>query len=216
MYDVQIIQAFVPADHPIRSHLAMAPKYITIHETANPNVGATDEMHRKYLLTQEAIDRQVLWHATVDSDSVSQHLPWDEVGWHAGDGYWGPGNQTSIGVELCVNADGDFEATKRRAAVLVAFLVRSVPSLLPFPECAVQHNKWSGKNCPAQIRATPGGWEDFLAMCKEHLQPAAWDPVAEIDRAIQAGLINTKHDPGEPVTWGQFATVLNRIAARKN
>ena len=26
----------------------------------------------------------------------------------------------------------------------------------------VQHNHWSGKNCPALIRAEPGRWERFL------------------------------------------------------
>jgi N-acetylmuramoyl-L-alanine amidase len=26
----------------------------------------------------------------------------------------------------------------------------------------VQHNFWSGKNCPRVLRATPTGWSDFL------------------------------------------------------
>lgn len=167
---LQIIPAFVPKDHPIRSHLPMAPKYITIHETANRARGANDQMHAEYLLTPEAIDRTVLWHATVDEDSIRQHLPWNEVGWHAGDGYNGPGNRQSIGLELCVNADGNFWATLRLAAKLVAHLVREVPSLLPFPECVVQHNVWSGKDCPAIIRSIPGGWEGFLILCQEEIQ----------------------------------------------
>ncbi|HZG79687.1 MAG TPA: hypothetical protein VEZ13_02830, partial [Brevibacillus sp.] len=29
-------------------------------------------------------------------------------------------------------------------------------------EAVVQHNRWSGKNCPRIIRSRPGGWESFL------------------------------------------------------
>ena len=42
---------------------------------------------------------------------------------YAGDGKSGPGNATSIGVEICVNAGGDFEAAKANAAALVRLLM---------------------------------------------------------------------------------------------
>lgn len=147
----------------------MQPLWLTIHTTGNENPGANAEMHSRYLLTKEAIDRQVLWHGTVDSTQIIQHLPWDEAGWHAGDGYNGDGNRKSIGIELCVNRDGDFAATQRLAARLVAHLVTTIPSLKPFPECVVQHNKWSGKDCPHQLRATPGAWEGFLRLCEAEI-----------------------------------------------
>lgn len=163
-------QRIVPQDHAIRSQLPMEPLWITIHETANTNPGADAEMHARYILTQEAIDRQVLWHATVDQDEIIQHLPWNEVGWHAGDGYNGNGNRKSIGIELCVNRDADFAKTQRLGAKLVAQLVKTIPSLKPFPECVVQHNRWSGKDCPHQLRATPGAWEAFVALCQAEVQ----------------------------------------------
>lgn len=159
-------ERIVPNDHEIRSHLPMEPLWITIHETANTNPGADAEMHARYILTQEAIERQVLWHATVDQDEIIQHLPWTEVGWHAGDGYKGNGNRKSIGIELCVNRDGDFTKTQRLAARLVAHLVKTIASLKAFPECVVQHNRWSGKDCPHQLRSTPGAWEAFIALCQ--------------------------------------------------
>lgn len=165
-------EQIVPQDHAIRSHLPMEPLWITIHETANTNSGADAEMHARYLLTQEAIDREVLWHATVDESEIIQHLPWHEAGWHAGDGYNGPGNRKSVGIELCVNKDADFNKTKRLAARLVAHLAQTLPSLKPFPECLVQHNHWSGKDCPHQIRAT-GTWDQFIALCKEEINALA-------------------------------------------
>jgi N-acetylmuramoyl-L-alanine amidase len=215
---MNIEQRIVPADHPIRSNTPMAPKWITIHETANTAPGANAEMHAHYMLTQEAIDREVLWHATVDSGQIIQHLPWGEVGWHAGDGLHGPGNTQSIAIELCVNADGDFAATQRLAAQLVAQLVQTIPSLLPFPECIVQHNHWSGKDCPHQLRTTPGAWNALVGLCGLEIGKAkapAWDPAAEIARLKERGVINTLHAPEEPLNWGTFATVLNRLLDQK-
>jgi N-acetylmuramoyl-L-alanine amidase len=172
-------------------------------------------MHGRYLRSQDAIDREVMWHFTVDDHEIHQHLPISEVGWHAGDGYGGPGNRRSIAIEICVNSDGDFEKAKANAAELVAYLIKTAPCLLPFPGCVVQHNGWSGKDCPHQIRATPGAWEGFLAMVRANLAPPAWDPVAEIGRLRDRGIINGEHAPEDQLTWGQFATVLNRFLDRK-
>lgn len=176
-------KAIVPSDHAIRSHLPMAPLWITIHETANTSPGANAEMHARYILTQEAISREVLWHATVDQEQIIQHLPWDEVGWHAGDGYNGDGNRKSIGIELCVNSDANFAKTQQLAAKLVAELIKTIPSLKPFPECIVQHNRWSGKDCPHQIRATPGAWADFIARCEAEIAATA-APVPAAEPAV--------------------------------
>lgn len=44
--------------------------------------------------------------------------------------------------------------------------------------------------------------------------PPGWDPATEIQRLKDRGIINSDHDPGDPVNWGQLATVLNRILDR--
>ena len=61
----------------------------------------------------------VSWHYTVDDLSIYQHLPDGERAYHAGDGGSGPGNATSIGIEICVDAGGDFEQAKANVAALV-------------------------------------------------------------------------------------------------
>jgi N-acetylmuramoyl-L-alanine amidase len=39
-----------------------------------------------------------------------------------------------------------------------------------------------------------------------------WDArLKEIERLKERGLINSDHDPNAPVSWGEFATVLNRL-----
>ena len=41
-----------------------------------------------------------------------------------------------------------------------------------------------------------------------------WNPVAEIERLKSDGLIYNNHAPGNAVTWGEFAAVLNRLRDR--
>ena len=54
----------------------------------------------------------------------------------------------------------------------------------------VQHNHWNGKDCPRTIRATPGAWEAFLALCRgEDLAVSALDTA--VDRLAEAGMINS-------------------------
>ena len=98
----------------------------------------------------------------MDDHAIVQHLPDNETAYHAGDGANGPGNTQSIGIEICVNSDGDFEKAKENAAALVRLLMSDY--FIPLAN-VVQHNRWNGKDCPATIRATPGAWEAFLALC---------------------------------------------------
>ena len=58
----------------------------------------------------------------VDDDSIYQSLPTNEVGWHAGDGN-GSGNMKSIGIEICVNSDGNFKRAVENAAWLTKHLM---------------------------------------------------------------------------------------------
>lgn len=41
-----------------------------------------------------------------------------------------------------------------------------------------------------------------------------WDPQAEIQRLMDRGIINSDHQPDEPVNWAELATVLNRVLDR--
>ncbi len=165
---IPIIPDMLPEDHPLE-RLPMTPRYITIHDTGNPAPGANAAMHGRYIRSQAAIEREVMWHFTVDDWEIRQHLPLDRNGWHAGDGWYGTGNRQSIAIEICENADGNRAAAEANAAALVAYLIQTVPTLLPFPECVVQHNRWSGKDCPRVLRGRPGGWEAFLSSVAANL-----------------------------------------------
>ena len=95
----------------------------------------------------------------MDQDSIYQHLPDYEGGFHAGDGA-GDGNRKSIGIEMCVNAGNDYEATLQNTAKLVQTLMKQYSIQI---SKVVQHNHWTGKNCPKKLRAA-GRWDEFLRM----------------------------------------------------
>lgn len=138
-----------------RPGIKMTPKYITIHETGNSNKGANANAHAR--LQYNGNSRQASWHFQVDDKEIWQSLPTNEVGWHAGDGR-GPGNMSSIAIEICVNSDGNFAKARANAAWLAAKLMKD--HKIPIKN-VVQHHKWSGKNCPQKIRAG-GLWNSFI------------------------------------------------------
>jgi N-acetylmuramoyl-L-alanine amidase CwlA len=156
---ILIEESLLPKGAVNRPGLPMSPLYITIHETDNTAKGADARAHAAYLLSAEAKTRMVSWHYTVDSTRVIRHIPENETAFHAGDRA-GDGNRRSIGIELCVNSDGDFEKTKRNASALCAEILMRKKGL-----GIVQHNRWNGKNCPRNLRLS--GWAEFTALIRK-------------------------------------------------
>ena len=183
---VPIKQMFVPKGRKNRPGVANPCTYITIHETGNKATGADAEAHGSYVRGDSAEASRVSWHYTVDDDSIVQHIPDEETAYHAGDGASGPGNAKSIGIEICVNEDGDFEKAKTNAAALVRLLMEEHGIPL---DNVVQHNRWNGKDCPKTIRATAGAWEAFLALCNGY--PVDAQLSAAVDKLAAKGLINS-------------------------
>ena len=99
---LRIIQDILPAGAKNRPGGSNPDTYITIHETGNFAKGADAAAHAAYLRGSSAQAAPVSWHYTVDDHGIYQHLPDGERAYHAGDGGSGPGNATSIGIEICV------------------------------------------------------------------------------------------------------------------
>jgi N-acetylmuramoyl-L-alanine amidase CwlA len=166
--ELNIVQDFIPVGNSNRPGTKLTPTSITIHNTDNANKGANAAAHAKYQKGADARKRKVSWHFTVDDKSVYQSLPTNEIGWHAGkfkNERTSKGNATSIGIEICMNADLDVPAAYRRAALLTAVL--AFQNKITVSSQVFQHNHWSGKNCPRILRAKPNGWKDFLDQVKQ-------------------------------------------------
>lgn len=135
-------------------------QYITVHQTGNTSKGANAGAHAR--LQANGNSRSASWHYQVDDKEIIQSFSDNAQCWHAGDGR-GTGNLNSIGIELCINSDADYKKTLENGAELVRHLMAKYN--IPINNVK-QHNHWSGKNCPAQIRAGKEGidWNDFLNM----------------------------------------------------
>ena len=133
-------------------------KYITIHQTGNTRKGANALTHGKLI----ANGYSDTWHYTIDDENIVKHFNEDIQCWHAGDK---KGNTQSIGIELCINEDGDYIKTIENGVKLVKYLMYKYS--IPITN-VVQHHYWSGKDCPKQIREGKEGitWNDFINMVK--------------------------------------------------
>lgn len=139
-----------------RPGIKITPSSGTAHNTGNRKRGANAKMHTEYV---DHTSQYVSWHITIDDKEIIQELPLDEMAFHAGDGRNGPGNRTSIAVEICEHEGIDWELAKENAAKFFHFLfvVGIIDSVVP-------HQKWSGKYCPHRI--LDEGWDKFTALIK--------------------------------------------------
>jgi N-acetylmuramoyl-L-alanine amidase CwlA len=150
-----IKEDFIPKGNSNRPAYPMKPEYITIHTTRNLNKGADAEMHSRFVKNGGG-QYGASWHLTVDDKQIIQHLPFNENGWHAGDGKYGTGNRKSIGIEICENVDGDFEKAVSNAIELVAWLMKKFN--IPIQK-VVPHKHWSGKQCPYKLLSR---WHEII------------------------------------------------------
>lgn len=153
-----------------------ARKYLTIHETANHGRGANAAAHANL---QSRGYRAASWHYTVDDKEAVQSYEDSAICWHAGDGA-GNGNKASIAIEICVNADGNNAVSRANAAKLAARILKR--NGIPLSNM-VQHNHWSGKNCPAIIRGN-GLWGGFKAQVQAELNALNGKPTATVPQTL--------------------------------
>jgi len=132
-------------------------KYIVVHETDNTSIGADADAHAR--LQRNGNSRNASWHWTVDDKEAVQSFRHTVRCWAAGTN---EGNNGGIHVEICVNRDGNYETALENAAALVAHIMKQTGIKL---DKVVQHNYFSGKNCPRNLRAAkPKNWATFLTM----------------------------------------------------
>ena len=149
-------------------------KYITIHETDNWSYGANAEMHARYINNGS----KDTWHYSVDDIQAIQSFEHNIRTWNAGDGR-GSGNMESISIEICVNRDGNYNKAVQNAIELTRHLMKQLN--IPISR-VVQHNHWSGKNCPRALRHGRNGitWKDFKNAIQEELQVIQTDSISDL------------------------------------
>jgi len=122
------------------------PRYIVIHTTGNPRKGADARAHFDYWNSGNVGQSADF---VVDDKEALQINDYNKYyTWHCGDGKgkYGITNSNSIGIEICVNQDGDFEKAISNAVELVQVLKAQTG----ITEVVRQYDA-SRKHCPAEL-----------------------------------------------------------------
>lgn len=169
----------------------MKPKYITIHSTQNYTGNAYNHALALKRGALRATKRKggnrigfLTWHFTVQDNVAIQHLPCREQGEHAD--FDGPGNNYSIGIEMCEHHGNDIGLTIDKTARLAAALMYSYG--IPLNH-VVPHYHWPRispyiqdphKDCPHFLLdgGRPGRtWQWFLNRVNLHYNRLIPGPV---------------------------------------
>ncbi|HDK7195086.1 TPA: amidase [Clostridium botulinum] len=127
-------------------------QYIVVHDTGNTGRGANANAHYNYF---NGGDRQSSAHYFVDDNNIIQIIEDWNASWHCGDGggRYEIGNHNSIGIEICINSDGNYNKAVSNAIELVKYKMKQYG--IPVSR-VVRHYDASRKNCPASMSSN--GW----------------------------------------------------------
>lgn len=144
--------------------------WLVIHDTGNPSKGANAEAHRRFFSSK----RKSSAHYFVDDKQIIQIIGDSQASWHCGDNQGkgralnGCKNTNSIGIELCINQDGDYDKAYKNLVELVKNLMVKFKIDL---DHVCRHYDVSRKRCPGTF-FDRGLWTKF----KEDIgRPLEWE-----------------------------------------
>lgn len=137
--------------------------------------------------------------------------------WHVGDGKgkYGITNSNSIGIEICVNVDGDYNKAFAKAVELTKYLMKE---LNISAERVVRHYDASRKKCPASMNEEK--WREFKGLLKNEKACSFQDIQGhfaenDIEDLFKMGVINGKNEmhyaPDMPITRGEVAVIARNV-----
>lgn len=159
---------------------------IIIHWTANTHKGAHAMANRNYFNSSDYIrvNGNIIYasaHYVIDDHTIVKCLPDNEVGYHVGsrnpykpvvhDTLGVPlgdsPNNYTIGIEMCVNSDGDFSKTRQHTIELTNHLLRLHQMSI---SQVYRHFDITGKDCPKMMLDEPI-WKQFLIEVESYDKP---------------------------------------------
>ena len=175
---------------------------IIIHWTANTRRGAGAMANRNYFSSSpKTLEGKPIYasaHFCVDSVSIVQCLPEDEVGYHVGSskpykpegirikGSSSSPNNVTIGIEMCVNEDGDFNITRQQTILLTRYLTEKYSITR---QNVLRHFDIPGKDCP-KMMLDNNIWNQFLD------EVFSVSPVAQKLFKVNVSELNVRQGPG--------------------
>lgn len=124
-------------------------KYLVIHDTGNTGKGANANSHYNYF---NGGNRNSSAHYFVDDSNIVQLVSDANTSWHCGDGggKYGITNSNSIGIEICINNDGNYDKAVSHTIDLTKYLMRKYNISI---NNVVRHYDASRKSCPNTMSA---------------------------------------------------------------
>lgn len=191
-----------------RTKRSQKPQYIVLHDTGNPGKDANADAHFNYF---NGGDRQSSADFFVDSTQVLQVNDYNSYHtWHCGDGKgkYGITNANSVGIEICVNSDGNYDIAFQNAVALTKHLMAELN--IPI-EKVVRHYDASRKNCPASMSANGWAlWNTFKAQLNHNIpwyNDAQW--------WVKASDISDGTRPDDTCTRAEVWQMLYRFSKAK-
>ena len=191
-------------------------KYIVVHDTANSQNGADADAHFSYF---NGGNREASAHYFVDDSQILRIIKDSDSAWHCGDGHgrYGITNENSLGIEMCVNSDGDFEKTKKNALELIVFLMETYN--IDF-ENVVRHYDASRKICTSIMSKNNWTeWYEFKNSLKLLIESKGFKDYREIIKLLYKNIFGRDGDYEGVNFWNEklndgytFGDVLKEFA----
>jgi len=214
----------------------ISPKALVIHWTANDDTGADAVANRNYFNNSGVA---VSSHYIVDDHQVVQCLPENEMAYHVGATSYKPQalkllssypNDCTIGIEMCVNEDGDFSKMYENAIMLASDILEDHKW---DRDNLWRHYDVTGRHCPGffvddstAVRygfdSAAKGWEKFKKdvlqggpdMSKFTDLEGHWAKEV-VERAHELGLVSGRTEdkfvPNDSVTRAEAVVLLMRL-----
>ena len=155
-----------------RPYIKIIPQGAVIHWTANTDVGADALANRNYF--QNHPEDEVSAHYIVDDKSIIRCIPENEMAWHVGAkkytdlkyelfGNANP-NNFLIGIEMCINSDGDWSKTYQYTVELVVDILKRYGWGV---DRIYRHFDITNKDCPRMMTPFVDGGEEAWEKFKE-------------------------------------------------
>lgn len=142
--------------------------YIVIHDTSNYSVGSNAAAHVKYFNTTT---RKASADFLIDEVGIYQINDYKRYfTWHCGDGKgrYGIRNGNSVGLEICVNRDGNYQSSLNNTIILTAYLMQELGISI---DRVVRHYDASRKLCPSSMVADNWSkWLKFKEALKDYIK----------------------------------------------
>ena len=174
--NIKVNKKIIPDGNKLKANKTLTggkPKFVTIHNTPEINEAAgTTDAEQYSRATYNGNMGGVVPHYYIDKTDCWQLLNDTEVGWHAADGATGPGNTTSVAIEIIMSADytANDKKAEERGAKLAAYILNKYGLGI---DALTTHKRWYPKKyCPAYILPH---WDSFKKQVETELENLSAD-----------------------------------------